>query len=431
MPTLTHAFPQEAQTRLRRLAVVGQAPGLAERPSAPVTKFEVETTLKDARRVIGLTPAEVMLLDVLMALTPKADWLEGRPLVFASNRTICQRSSFCDRHVSRLLASLEAKGVVLRHYSGNGKRWGLRGADDALVDGRGVDLSPMIARVPAWRQALAEQHAIDAAHAYRARTITERRVRLRETLEAFVGSDVDEKTSLLLADLDQAVPPPLRTTRALRALASNELCELERRLTAIEAEVEGLVDELTFHAEDTNESSRADDFVGPHIRPKNQPDFCSHTSRRANARHTQPSTSLATKKEKKQRTSRSVSVSILQDALPLFWSDFSSFGFTDLHGFVRAAEVARSMIQVDERMWAEAHGALGHNRVLVAMLCAYVFERLRTKGRHGLSDPNSVGGYFRRCVERAAEGKLYLDASLHAAAQRNRKLKAQVDDDLI
>lgn len=432
MSTLSRAIPQGAQARLRQLAAVGQAPGLDERPRVPATKFDVQTTLKDARRVIGLTPTEIMLLDVLIALTPKSDWLEGRPLVFASNRTICQRSGFCERHLSRLLASLEAKGVVLRHYSANGKRWGLRGRDDALVDGRGIDLSPTIARMEEWRSALAERRAIEAAHAHRARTITERRVRLRETIEAFVGSDVDNAAQELLADLDAAVSEPLRTTRALRAQPSTILANLESDLASLEGRVEVLVDRLSASFNGVDESATDDEIVSHITRPSMQSNFSSSARHRVETRYSNTtSATLKTKKEKRQKRVPSVSVDVLEAALPMFWSQFGWIGLRDLQSFVRAAETARSMIRVDERMWAEAHMALGHNRVLVAMLCAYVFERLHTSGRHGLSDPDSVGGYFRRCVERAADGKLYLDASLHAAAQRNRKPQEEAQDDLI
>lgn len=436
MPTLSHASTPEANAPLRRLAAVGQPPGLDERPGAPVTKYDVETTIKDARRVIGLTTAEVMLIDVLMALTPKADWLEGRPLVFASNRTICRRSGFGERHLSRLLASLEAKGVVLRHYSANGKRWGLRGADDTLVDGRGVDLSPLIAQVPDWRRTLADHSAAEAAHARRARTTTERRVRLREAIDAFVGSAEDTAARELLERLDAAIPNSLRTSRALRALQEADLVVLEEQLADVEADLDqlavrliGTVDQSA--AEESNESARADSSVIHHTRPSTQPNSCSSKRTCANAQERPPSTTSTPIRKRGGTRMRGVSVAMLREALPTFWGQFAWVGLDDLQGFLRAAEMAKTMIRVDETLWGDAHVALGHNRVLVAMLAAYVFERLNTPGRHGLSDPDKVGGYFRRCVERAAEGRLHLDASLYAAAQRNRKAKEETDDDLI
>ncbi|MEM7515845.1 MAG: replication initiation protein RepC, partial [Planctomycetota bacterium] len=337
---------------------------------------------------------------------------------------------------SRLIASLETKGIVLRHYSANGKRWGLRGADDALVDGRGIDLSPLLSRLPAWRRALAEHQSAEAAHAHRARTITERRVRLRETIDAFVGSNADDRACDLLAALEDAVPPVWRTSRALRAAQDADLFQLEGRLAEIEVAVDELAEGMLAeqHKEQNDEfkeSARADHRDIHQTRPKTQPDFSTSAQPRADTRDRPQSASLKTNKKNERRKAKAVSVAILKDALPTFWDQFGWIGLNDLNGFVRAAETAKSMIRVDERLWGEAHIALDHNRVLVAMLSAYVFERLNTEGPHGLSNPDGVGGYFRRCVERAAEGRLHLDASLYAAAQRHRKRQAEADDDLI
>jgi replication initiation protein RepC len=85
-------------------------------------------------------------------------------------------------------------------------------------------------------------------------------------------------------------------------------------------------------------------------------------------------------------------------------------------GLVEAAREAAPLLGVGAELWGEACGALGRNG---AALAALILERALLRGEGEAARPVArPAAWFRSLVTRAAEGRLHLDRSVRALAQR-------------
>ena len=112
--------------------------------------------LKKVAAHVGLKAADLLLLDTLSAFSQPQDWQAGqRPIVWASNAFLMDRTGFSLSTLKRHARRLVEVGVLAFKDSPNGKRWGHRDADGLIVEAYGFDLSPLAARVDEF-EALAE-----------------------------------------------------------------------------------------------------------------------------------------------------------------------------------------------------------------------------------------------------------------------------------
>lgn len=420
MPTMNHALSQGANARLRTLSgtaeasAVGERRLMSKREGRP--RNEVRRALRRAQAPLGLSSGELLLLDALVFLTSAQDWEHGQPVVYARNRTIAEHVPYGERRITLYLRRLADRGIIGRRYSSNGKRWGVRCPDGRLAEARGIDLSPMIEQADDWLLAAAQHEDDLRRHRSLAREVTELRVHLRDALYGYEGCDIAGKVTEIRTDLDAIVPPELHNTRALTRLDDSFLQELKVRLLRLVDRLENVLDDYVRGREvkETTTSDAANDDL--------------------QTRRLTPTTSSSypQKKEKPVRDGSQdkaktgpvrvprakFNPNVLPRALPYFFDDFAWARPSSAHGFSTAVTAARLEIRVGDALWREAHGLVG-NPTTVELIAAYVYERLRTPGPNGLQDPDAVGGYFRRCAERAAAGQLHLAASLYASAQRH------------
>lgn len=418
MPTLQRALPQGVNAKLRTLAATGRPSATERSRVGPVrSRNEVRRALKSAQAPLGLTAPELLMIDTLMFLTSERDWNDGRPVVYARNRTIATHVPFGERRISELVARLADRGIVTRCYSANGKRWSVRDRDERLIEARGIDLTPMIERIDEL-VLIGERHRAERErHDALARRITERRVHLRDALYDFVGSDIETDVAALRCDLDAVVPEDRRTTRALRRLATSALEAMEASLERLSDRLDLLMTTFETRADATESSTRDASSINHHIRHQT-PQFISSVHKRE--KRDDPLAEHKSTGGEQPSNARAFSPALLRRALPHFFEDFAWTDPSTLRGFAFAAEATKPSIRVDDRLWQHAHETIGHAQT-VHLIAAYVYEKLRTPGPNGLQEPDAVGGYFRRCVERASAGQLHLAASFYAFAQANER----------
>ena len=121
-------------------------PKIASSDNGP-TKVDPRWYALDLVRVsrlrLNLTDRDIAVLRGLLSLLPTEAW--GRQMVvFASNRVLAAR---CDgieeRTLRRRLNQLVERGLIARKTSPNGKRYQVKGPDDACVLAYGIDLAPL------------------------------------------------------------------------------------------------------------------------------------------------------------------------------------------------------------------------------------------------------------------------------------------------
>ena len=428
MPTLISALPEGALARARTLAAAkarpGDSPAVPSPKATPGDRNVVRRALRGAHRALGLTTPELLLLDALMFLTKGDDWARGRPIVYARNRTIAEHVPYGERRISALIAALADRGIVLRRYSANGKRWALRGADDAVIDARGIDLTPMIERAAEWTALGERDRAARRARDDLARSITEQRVHLRDALYGYEGSSLEAEAARTRDDLEATVPARLRTTRALMRCADAELHALRDALARLSERWDCTLKAYIAACDAREESTTDAKTDSLHYRQPTPFNPCSPPQERKN-RATAAQPKLVAGRDmdgatRGARDGRAFSPALLRRALPHFHEEFGWLDPSTPRGLALAAEATRPSIRVDDALWQTAHRTMG-NPTLVHLLAAYVFERLATDGPNGLREPDAVGGYFRRCAERAAAGQLHLAASLYGFAEANTR----------
>lgn len=127
----------------------------------PIRRRDLMAAVNTIGRDLGLRPASVLVLDVLLSCLPCKHPTSGKEMaitpdmlltVFACNKTLCFRAKgITERQLRRHLEKLEHCGLIQRRDSANGKRFPIhRGGK--LVGAFGIDLSPLLAQSGAFSE---------------------------------------------------------------------------------------------------------------------------------------------------------------------------------------------------------------------------------------------------------------------------------------
>jgi len=162
-------------------APIGERPGAAlPADDARPDRFAVIDTLRLAAPSLGLKPAVVATLEVLLSCLPPR---RRHDVVFASNATLTfRRSGLSERSLRRHVVKLEEAGLLIRHDSTNGKRYTCHDPDGQGVLRFGFDLAPLFARIDEL------QHLAEAQ-----RQMDRRRSFLRQRLRAALSRVLDQE----------------------------------------------------------------------------------------------------------------------------------------------------------------------------------------------------------------------------------------------
>lgn len=120
---------------------------------APVLRRDLLRAVRQCRSELGLSTGDVLVLDTLLSFLPCRDPATGadRPItpstmliVYASNKTICERANgMNDRVLRRHVSRLCEVGLLARRDSATGKRFPLR-SSGRVASAYGLDLSPLL-----------------------------------------------------------------------------------------------------------------------------------------------------------------------------------------------------------------------------------------------------------------------------------------------
>ncbi len=321
---------------------------------------------------IGLKAADVLLLDTLWAFTQEQDWQAGRrPIVWASNAYLMERTGFSLSTLKRHARKLAEFGVITFKDSPNGKRWGHRDAEGAIVEAYGFDLSPLSARVAAF-EALAEEIVEERTLRLQfKRKITIARRTIRAQLEAFgqVGGSFWADFERLLARLGTA------SIEGLSCLAE--------AFADLQAKIEMHV------TDETKEMNPREVKCDPHIQITTQ----------------EKPVSCNSNEKEDGEDALSFEPALIWQACPEFkqWAAHLGVPSESWGDMLQVSTQLRPMIGISDHAWSEALEEMGPAQAASAF--ALVFEKT-TAG-----EVISAGGYFRGMVGKARAGELYLARS--------------------
>tara|TARA_R100000789_G_scaffold63716_1_gene60389 strand:- start:1034 stop:2128 length:1095 start_codon:yes stop_codon:yes gene_type:complete len=179
----------------------------------------VIATLRNAAPRLGLSATVISTLDAMLScLAPK----RNHHTVFASNSTLTfRRNGISDRTIRRHAATLQEKGLLIRHDSPNRKRFTKHNSNEGKALRFGFDLSPLFVRL--------HEIAVMAAEVMKER---EQIDYLRAKIRAAANASLIENPNDLLA---------LNIFRVLRRKLSLQDCEqilADLSVSVVEAESE-------------------------------------------------------------------------------------------------------------------------------------------------------------------------------------------------
>ena len=425
MPTKTHALAQGANASLRRLKGLSSERSVA--PSAPGReRAAVRHLVNGGWSALGLTRSEYVMLGTLMGYTATRDWRDGWPLSYMKNQTLCRKLDHTEPYVSRLIASLERKGFVTRTYAKNGRRYGIRDAAKRLIDGRGIDLSPLLHRFEELKELVQRRADELDRKATLARGVTEHRLVLQDTARDMLGSFWDDDARRFLAAIASAVPDEHRYTRDLRRLSIAALEAKAMELAAVEREMTTLL-ETEFCSED--EEAVVDHSDNQQTRANPNLSLSRTVRSVAKAPVSVHSPSAHSDRKRAEPMGSHALLRILPRALPTFWGRIDQSAGMSVYALQEAAMDVLRDIGLRQSVFYEWMQTL--SPVMASLIAALVYEKAHSSGPNRLIDTERAGGYFVSCCRRAVHGEMHIAASLYACAHRNEKAGIADDDDLI
>lgn len=411
------------------LGVAQQHAQAGEQIDVPKTRAFVAVKRVGAK--IGLKAADMMLLDTLATFTQPQDWEEGqRPIVWASNAYLMERTGFSLSALKRHARRLAEIGVISFQDSPNGKRWGRRDAEGRIVEAYGFDLSPLSARVAEFEELHANLQADRILCQRLKRQITVARRMIRATINAAVSSALRGPWSQLLMRL-QDILERLPHCKAVPAHLAQHLAWLKTLQDRVEAAYRSAND-LARPVENTmqctkNIAAKTDELdpkgaiFGPHILATNDPiPVDSNRMGDGQAEIEQIRPDRTDRDETKKKACRStqriqqtdLDPGTVMQACPEFttWAHHVGGYLNDWGDLHRVAGQLRPMIGMSEQAWNTAQVRLGQQVATAAL--ALIFEK------HCAAEISSPDGYMRGMLEKAGAGELHLERSFYGRLRR-------------
>ncbi|MAC80252.1 MAG: replication protein C [Rhodobacteraceae bacterium] len=359
-----------------------------------VPKGQAIVAVKRVGPYIGLKPADLVMLDILGAYTRPQDWDAGRrPVVWASNTCLMERTGFSLSTVKRHTRRLAEAGVITFADSPNGKRWGYRDGDGHIVEAYGFDLSPMAARAQEFMALHAEMEAQRDLCRRLRRQITIARRTIRAALDTTVGAaedDVLNQYDALIQDLPARTAPASRLEQILHAF--NDL--RDKVLVVIGAAGQAAHNSRTSH-EKASELTPRETETDTHIQVTNDSQSVKESGCAQTAEH-QP-----------DRQATALSLNTILAASPEFtsWCEHVGRPPASWPDLLRAVTDLGPMIGIKQTLWSKTETLLGQKKALAALVL--VFEK------YCRGEIRSPGGYLQGMIRKAGAGALNLDRSYH------------------
>lgn len=370
---------------LTRAALAGKRRALDD--GRTVTRKELSASAREAAKALGLRPSLRLVLSELVATWGEQEW--SRLIVWPSNEYLVSRTGLSERAVRYALRDLVGLEIIAPKDSANGKRYAIRSRDGTILDAFGFDLTPLYARRGDW--ALAIQARAEARERRRRAfdLVTMHRRAVAEALQAFATRYPDATVT----DLAEAQASLDATTPDRRGAGDPEL--------VLEA-----WGELRRMVEDRFYAAGCDGNTCPHVETeKGSPTeaWSKDSSGKAGApRRIEPPLAA-------------VSPALVVEACPVV-RDLVSGDIRDEHQILDAGRTLRATIGAHPSAWAEACTAMGpYEAAVLVLVVAQLHDEDVGSGRNRIRNP---GGYFRRLVRLAGEGRYQLGTELLAMRRR-------------
>ncbi|WP_082173404.1 plasmid replication protein RepC [Methylobacterium platani] len=370
---------------LTRAALAGQRRALDDGRS--VTRKELSASAREAAKALGLRPALRQVLSELVAAWGEQDW--ARLIVWPSNDYLVSRTGLSERAVRYALRDLVALEVVTPKDSANGKRYAIRARDGTIVDAYGFDLTPLYARRGDWAAAIQARAETRERRRRAFDALTMHRRAVEEALHALASRHPDTATADLVA-----VQASLAASTPDRRGTGDPEAVLEAW-----GELRQLVEERFYAAGCDGNSCR-------HIETDNG----SPTEAWSKG---SPGTVGAVRQI--ERPVAGLPPSLVVEACPVV-RDLVSGDIREEHEILDAGMRLRATIGAHQSAWTEACAALGpYAAAVLVLIVAQLHDDDVASGQNRIRNP---GGYFRRLVRLAEEGRYHPAAELMAMRRR-------------
>ena len=412
----------QPHSRLRRtspesLSAQQYARQYTEPETKLVTRAAALKVAKLAAAAMGLKSSKIALIDQLFACSKPADWqnVGVAPIVWPSNARLAARMGVGISTMKHHLNGLVRAGLIAYSDGPTYQRRGRRDDDGNIIEGHGIDLSPIAVR-------FAELTEMVEAADYAAREWKRhsyRRTVLRKEIQSLISSAVERS---LLGPWSHA-QARLDVIREKRPADLEELMCQVVALEALQTELEDAYDEViqdvnfnsavpkfrplqTTAAPADSESSRTNNGVAltrDNISPKaasGRKAFENKPEENREAVQTQISPQQVMNDDVQY-----LSLPLVQDACPKL-EDVSPGIFDSWTTLREAGHNLCVASGINPQVWQEARGALGVDLAVAAVAV--------TVQKHDLGLVEKPGAYLRTLVKRGRAGELHISRSLFA-----------------
>jgi len=384
-----------------------------ERPDAcdaVAHKWRLFRSLTEAKRPLGLRDRDLSVLHALlschsetMLTLPAAG---GGIVVFPSNRELSIRAhGMAPSTLRRHLANLVTAGLILRRDSANGKRFARKGADGAIAEAFGFDLTPLLARA-----AEIERRAEAARAEHRAITLLREKITLaRRDIAKMIELGVTERIPADWRALQTGFAA--LAGHVARNLPRADLEQLAARVAAFAADVRKLLETRPKEAKMSASESQTERHIQNQTTDTSDLEPGLRNGRGAEAanapapdnRAPSPAPDPATRPAPGAEA-RSWPLGMVLDACPDIVDFARGAEIANWRDFRAAAATLRPALGVSPDAWAQAVAVLGEQDA--AIVLAAILQRGE--------EIRSAGGYLRRLTEKARAGAFSLGPLLMA-----------------
>jgi len=391
----------------------------------PPTRKALIDAAKDAAAALSLTHTQRLVLEKLTACYGETP-IEGRVLVWPSNRALERATNLNERAIRRAISALIAQGLVIPKDSPRRNRFARRDrASGAIVEAYGFDLSPVWAGQARFAGTLVAREQAALELAARGREIQHLRIAIISALEATAPYDPQNLTQGVRAELshlDQRRPRPrgpgdcselIGEYRLLRRAADDLFHALTIAAMKQQETIGGIRISAGLPGSDDRLLEEKSEDSSERFKPIEPADHA----------HTQHENSQATSPAggaNKYRAAFDIPLTLILSACA---DSASAYGkpINTVAELVEAGRFLRPSLQASHDAWLEGERTIGDR--LTGLLALYVFQIATEDMRRptGWSKPRGYyGAVFRSLIRKTCAGTFDLHERLWTLQRRRR-----------
>lgn len=370
---------------LTRAALAGKRRALED--GRTVTRKDLSASAREAAKALGLRPSLRLVLSELVATWGEQDW--SRLIVWPSNEYLVSRTGLSERAVRYALRDLVSLEIIAPKDSANGKRYAIRSRDGTILDAFGFDLTPLYARRGDWAEAIQARAEARERRRRAFDLVTMHRRAVVEALQAFAARYPEAS----VADLADAQASLDATTPDRRGNGDPEL--------VLEA-----WGELRRMVEDRFYAAGCDGNTCPHVETeKGSPTEA----------WSKDSAGGVDAPRRSEQSVTGLAPALIVEACPVV-RDLVRGEIREMHEILDAGQRLRATIGAHPSAWAEACATVGpYEAAILVLVVAQAHDDDVGSGQNRIRNP---GGYFRRLVRLAGEGRYQIGTELLAMRRR-------------